>query len=159
MNKGESMRPLHRLEMIIFRNFKGTKDEALDELQGDVEAFENGDAGWFSENYMPESPLVDKLTTESEDGDADDMAVELDQCKEERTDFEVEREQLRDKARQYLLDCHIAEDKALELQEERDSLVIEVNELTSTNKELWTTIKSLPTIAEDALIRKLKEEV
>ena len=129
MNKGESMRPLHRLEMIIFRNFKGTKDEALDELQEDVEAFENGDAGWFSENYMPESPLVDKLRTESED-----------------------------KARQYLLDCHIAEDKALELQEERDSLVIEVNELTSTNKELWTTIKSLPTIAEDALIRKLKEK-
>ena len=120
----------YRLEMIIFRNFKGTKDEALDELQGDVEAFENGDAGWFSENYMPESPLVDKLRTESED-----------------------------KARQYLLDCHIAEDKALELQEERDSLVIEVNELTSTNKELWATIKSLPTIAEDALIRKLKEEV
>ena len=39
----------------------------------------------------------------------------------------------------------------LELQEERDSLVIEVNELTSTNKELWTTIKSLPTIAEDAI--------
>ena len=122
------MRPLHRLEMIIFRNFKGTKDEALDELQEDVEAFENGDAWWFSENYMPESPLVDKLRTESED-----------------------------KARQYLLDCHIAEDKALELQEERDSLVIEVNELTSTNKELWATIKSLPTIAEDALIRKLKE--
>ena len=119
----------YRLEMIIFRNFKGTKDEALDELQGDVEAFENGDAGWFSENYMPESPLVDKLRTESED-----------------------------KARQYLLDCHIAEDKALELQEERDSLVIEVNELTSTNKELWATIKSLPTIAEDALIRKLKEK-
>ena len=118
----------YRLEMIIFRNFKGTKDEALDELQEDVEAFENGDAGWFSENYMPESPLVDKLRTESED-----------------------------KARQYLLDCHIAEDKALELQEERDSLVIEVNELTSTNKELWATIKSLPTIAEDALIRKLKE--
>jgi len=144
----------YRLEMIIFRNFKGTKDEALDELQGDVEAFENGNAGWFSENYMPESPLSDELTTESED----DMAVELDQCKEERTDFEVEREQLRDKARQYLLDCHIAEDKALELQEERDSLVIEVNELTSTNKELWATIKSLPTIAEDALIRKLKEK-
>ena len=119
----------YRLEMIIFRNFKGTKDEALDELQEDVEAFENGDAWWFSENYMPESPLVDKLTTESED-----------------------------KARQYLLDCHIAEDKALELQEERDSLVIEVNELTSTNKELWATIKSLPTIAEDALIRKLKEK-
>ena len=119
----------YRLEMIIFRNFKGTKDEALDELQGDVEAFENGDAGWFSENYMPESPLVDKLRTESED-----------------------------KARQYLLDCHIAEDKALELQEERDSLVIEVNELTSTNKELWATIKSLPTIAEDAIIRKLKEK-
>ena len=45
----------------------------------------------------------------------------------------------------------------LDLLEERDSLVIEVNELTSTNKELWTTIKSLPTIAEDALIRKLKE--
>ena len=81
MNKGESMRPLpmgsskcicckdkvegtYRLEMIIFRNFNGTKDEALDELQGDVEAFENGDAGWFSDNYMPESPLVDKLTTE-----------------------------------------------------------------------------------------------
>ena len=119
----------YRLEMIIFRNFKGTKDEALDELQEDVEAFENGDAGWFSENYMPESPLVDKLRTESED-----------------------------KARQYLLDCHIAEDKALELQEERDSLVIEVNELTSTNKELWATIKSLPTIAEDAIIRKLKEK-
>ena len=47
----------------------------------------------------------------------------------------------------------------LDLLEERDSLVIEVNELTSTNKELWATIKSLPTIAEDALIRKLKEEV
>ena len=45
----------------------------------------------------------------------------------------------------------------LDLLEERDSLVIEVNELTSTNKELWATIKSLPTIAEDALIRKLKE--
>ena len=125
----EKEKGTYRLEMIIFRNFKGTKDEALDELQGDVEAFENGDAGWFSENYMPESPLVDKLRTESED-----------------------------KARQYLLDCHIAEDKALELQEERDSLVIEVNELTSTNKELWATIKSLPTIAEDALIRKLKEK-
>jgi hypothetical protein len=50
--------------MIIFRNFNGTKDEALDELQEDVTAFENGDAGWFSDNYMPESPLVDKLTTE-----------------------------------------------------------------------------------------------
>ena len=47
----------------------------------------------------------------------------------------------------------------LDLLEERDSLVIEVNDLTSTNKELWATIKSLPTIAEDALIRKLKEEV
>ena len=126
----EKEKGTYRLEMILFRNFNGTKDEALDELQGDVEDFENGNAGWFSENYMPESPLVDKLTTESED-----------------------------KARQYLLDCHIAEDKALELQEERDSLVIEVNELTSTNKELWATIKSLPTIAEDALIRKLKEEV
>ena len=45
----------------------------------------------------------------------------------------------------------------LDLLEERDSLVIEVNELTSTNKELWATIKSLPTIAEDALVRKLKE--
>ena len=57
----------YRLEMIIFRNFKGTKEEALAELQGDVESFENGDAWWFSENYMPESPLVDKLTTEKED--------------------------------------------------------------------------------------------
>ena len=47
----------------------------------------------------------------------------------------------------------------LDLLEERESLVIEVNELTSTNKELWATIKSLPTIAEDALISKLKEEV
>ena len=47
----------------------------------------------------------------------------------------------------------------LDLLEERDSLVIEVNDLTSTNKELWATIKSLPTIAEDALISKLKEEV
>ena len=54
----------YRLEMIISRNFNGTKDEALDELQEDVDAFENGDAGWFSDNYMPESPLVDKLTTE-----------------------------------------------------------------------------------------------
>ena len=45
----------------------------------------------------------------------------------------------------------------LDLLEERESLVIEVNDLTSTNKELWATIKSLPTIAEDALIRKLKE--
>ena len=63
----EKEKGTYRLEMIIFRNFKGTKDEALDELQGDVDAFENGNAGWFSENYMPESPLVDKLTTESED--------------------------------------------------------------------------------------------
>jgi hypothetical protein len=45
----------------------------------------------------------------------------------------------------------------LDLLEERESLVIEVNDLTSTNKELWATIKSLPTIAEDALVRKLKE--
>ena len=66
----------------------------------------------------------------------DDMAQELDDLKSE----------IRTKRTLYL-----------ELQEERDSLVIEVNELTSTNKELWTTIKSLPTIAEDALVRKLKE--
>ena len=66
----------------------------------------------------------------------DDMAVELDDLKTE----------IRTKRTLYL-----------DLLEERDSLVIEVNELTSTNKELWTTIKSLPTIAEDALIRKLKE--
>ena len=44
----------------------------------------------------------------------------------------------------------------LDLLEERDSLVIEVNELTSTNKELWTTIKSLPTIAEDELTKENK---
>ena len=68
----------------------------------------------------------------------DDMAVELDDLKSE----------IRTKRTLYL-----------DLLEERDSLVIEVNELTSTNKELWATIKSLPTIAEDALIRKLKEEV
>ena len=66
----------------------------------------------------------------------DDMAVELDDLKSE----------IRTKRTLYL-----------DLLEERDSLVIEVNELTSTNKELWATIKSLPTIAEDALIRKLKE--
>ena len=68
----------------------------------------------------------------------DDMAQELDDLKTE----------IRTKRTLYL-----------DLLEERDSLVIEVNELTSTNKELWATIKSLPTIAEDALIRKLKEEV
>jgi len=68
----------------------------------------------------------------------DDMAQELDDLKSE----------IRTKRTLYL-----------DLLEERDSLVIEVNELTSTNKELWATIKSLPTIAEDALIRKLKEEV
>jgi len=67
----------------------------------------------------------------------DDMAQELDDLKSE----------IRTKRTLYL-----------DLLEERDSLVIEVNELTSTNKELWTTIKSLPTIAEDALIRKLKEK-
>jgi len=66
----------------------------------------------------------------------DDMAVELDDLKSE----------IRTKRTLYL-----------DLLEERDSLVIEVNELTSTNKELWATIKSLPTIAEDALVRKLKE--
>ena len=44
----------------------------------------------------------------------------------------------------------------LDLLEERHSLVIEVNELTSTNKELWTTIKSLPTIAEDELTKENK---
>ena len=66
----------------------------------------------------------------------DDMAVELDDLKSE----------IRTKRTLYL-----------DLLEDRDSLVIEVNELTSTNKELWATIKSLPTIAEDALIRKLKE--
>jgi uncharacterized coiled-coil DUF342 family protein len=66
----------------------------------------------------------------------DDMAQELDDLKSE----------IRTKRTLYL-----------DLLEERDSLVIEVNELTSTNKELWATIKSLPTIAEDALIRKLKE--
>ena len=68
----------------------------------------------------------------------DDMAQELDDLKSE----------IRTKRTLYL-----------DLLEERDSLIIEVNELTSTNKELWATIKSLPTIAEDALIRKLKEEV
>ena len=68
----------------------------------------------------------------------DDMAQELDDLKTE----------IRTKRTLYL-----------DLLEERDSLVIEVNELTSTNKELWATIKSLPTIAEDALISKLKEEV
>jgi len=61
----EKEKGTYRLEMIIFRNFKGTKDEALDELQGDVESFENGNAGWFSENYMPESPLLDELTKEN----------------------------------------------------------------------------------------------
>ena len=66
----------------------------------------------------------------------DDMAQELDDLKSE----------IRTKRTLYL-----------DLLEERDSLVIEVNELTSTNKELWATIKSLPTIAEDALIRKIKE--
>ena len=66
----------------------------------------------------------------------DDMAQELDDLKTE----------IRTKRTLYL-----------DLLEERDSLVIEVNELTSTNKELWATIKSLPTIAEDALIRKIKE--
>ena len=68
----------------------------------------------------------------------DDMAQELDDLKTE----------IRTKRTLYL-----------DLLEERDSLVIEVNDLTSTNKELWATIKSLPTIAEDALISKLKEEV
>ena len=66
----------------------------------------------------------------------DDMAQELDDLKSE----------IRTKRTLYL-----------DLLEERESLVIEVNDLTSTNKELWATIKSLPTIAEDALIRKLKE--
>ena len=66
----------------------------------------------------------------------DDMAQELDDLKSE----------IRTKRTLYL-----------DLLEERDSLVIEVNDLTSTNKELWATIKSLPTIAEDALVRKLKE--
>ena len=66
----------------------------------------------------------------------DDMAQELDDLKSE----------IRTKRTLYL-----------DLLEERESLVIEVNELTSTNKELWATIKSLPTIAEDALVRKLKE--
>ena len=68
----------------------------------------------------------------------DDMAQELDDLKSE----------IRTKRTLYL-----------DLLEERESLVIEVNDLTSTNKELWATIKSLPTIAEDALISKLKEEV
>ena len=44
----------------------------------------------------------------------------------------------------------------LDLLEERESLVIEVNDLTSTNKELWATIKSLPTIAEDELTKENK---
>jgi len=66
----------------------------------------------------------------------DDMAQELDDLKSE----------IRTKRTLYL-----------DLLEERESLVIEVNDLTSTNKELWATIKSLPTIAEDALVRKLKE--
>ena len=65
----------------------------------------------------------------------DDMAQELDDLKSE----------IRTKRTLYL-----------DLLEERDSLVIEVNELTSTNKELWTTIKSLPTIAEDELTKENK---
>jgi len=78
-------------------------------------------------NYKYKTALAEQI---------DDMALELDDLKSE----------IRTKRTLYL-----------DLLEERESLVIEVNDLTSTNKELWATIKSLPTIAEDALVRKLKE--
>ena len=51
----------YRLEMIIFRNFNGTKKEAQDELQGDADGFESNEYGWISENYMAEDPYLIKL--------------------------------------------------------------------------------------------------
>lgn len=51
----------YRLEMIIFRNFNGTKEEAQKELQEDMEGFDAGEYGWLSENYMPEDPYLYKL--------------------------------------------------------------------------------------------------
>ena len=50
----------YRLEMVIFTNFKGTHEEAQDKLQEDVEGFESGDAGYFSDNYSIEDPYLDK---------------------------------------------------------------------------------------------------
>ena len=37
----------YRLEMIIFRNFNGTKEEAQKELQEDMEGFDAGEYGWL----------------------------------------------------------------------------------------------------------------
>ena len=51
----------YRLEMIIFRNFNGTKEEAQKELQEDMEGFDAVEYGWLSENYMPEDPYLYKL--------------------------------------------------------------------------------------------------
>ena len=55
------MKKTYRLEMVIFTNFQGTLEEAKDKMQDDMQGFEQGDAGWYSENYMPEAPSIDKL--------------------------------------------------------------------------------------------------
>jgi hypothetical protein len=57
----EEEQETYRLEMIIFRNFNGTKEEAQDELQQDADGFETGEYGWISENYMAEDPYLIKL--------------------------------------------------------------------------------------------------
>ena len=51
----------YRLEMLIVTNFQGTLEEAQDKLQDDATGFEQGDAGWFSENYIPEDPYLVEL--------------------------------------------------------------------------------------------------
>ncbi len=57
----EEEQETYRLEMIIFRNFNGTKEEAQDELQQDSDGFERNEYGWVSENYMAEDPYLIKL--------------------------------------------------------------------------------------------------
>ena len=63
----EEEQETYRLEMIIFRNFNGTKEEAQDELQQDADGFEYDEYGWISENYMAEAPYLIKLEPYKED--------------------------------------------------------------------------------------------
>jgi hypothetical protein len=47
----------YKLEITIFTNFKGTEEEAIAKLEEDLNGFKSGDAGWFSDNYMPSDQM------------------------------------------------------------------------------------------------------
>jgi hypothetical protein len=61
LNEADEEVEAYRLEMTIFTNFKGTEEEAKAKLEEDLDAFESGQAGWFSDNYMPTDQRFTKI--------------------------------------------------------------------------------------------------